>query len=113
MANKRIDNFGHVGGLLGGALLAYLLGPRFVAVVGEGGARGLQDLPPIRWLAFKGPGAGGSGTALSLRRRSLDGAAATGSPRHRSGPDVASPQPLNLPCEGEGGAATSGAAGSG
>ncbi|GLI69436.1 hypothetical protein VaNZ11_014047 [Volvox africanus] len=112
MANKRIDNFGHVGGLLGGALLAYLLGPRFVVVLGEGGTRGLQDLPPIRWLAFNGPGASGSGAALSLRRRSLDGATAAGSPRRRSGPDVASSsQPLNPPSEGEGGAAASGAAG--
>ncbi|GLC52292.1 hypothetical protein PLESTB_000605800 [Pleodorina starrii] len=72
MANKRIDNFGHLGGILGGALLAGLLGPRFVAVLGEGGIRGLMDLPPVRWLAFKSPaadGASGSASALPLPRQ--------------------------------------------
>ncbi|EFJ46752.1 hypothetical protein VOLCADRAFT_105418 [Volvox carteri f. nagariensis] len=85
LVSKRIDNFGHLGGLLGGALLSYLLGPVFVVVKTgeEGGGRGLlQDLPPIRWLAFKAP-AGAGGPPLPLRRRRGSIAGEAGSPEGR------------------------------
>ncbi len=48
---------GHMGGLLGGALAAYLLGPNFVmgTVKTRNGKQGkvLMDKPPIPWLALK------------------------------------------------------------
>jgi membrane associated rhomboid family serine protease len=43
----RIDNFGHLGGLLGGVIFAYLAGPRLVEARGVGGKRVLVDLPLI------------------------------------------------------------------
>ena len=51
-ANPRIDNWGHLGGLAGGALAAYLLGPRLVlgAVQGQRGQY-LLDMPPLPLLA--------------------------------------------------------------
>lgn len=51
-ANPRIDNFGHMGGLLGGAAAAWLLGPR-LRIGTIAGTRGqyLLDDPPLRLLA--------------------------------------------------------------
>lgn len=53
-ANPRIDNYGHVGGLVGGALVAYLLGPRLKIVATDGGSKKyLADVPPIGIFASK------------------------------------------------------------
>lgn len=53
-ANPRIDNYGHIGGLVGGALAAYLLGPTLKIVEVDGGARRyLADVPPVGILASK------------------------------------------------------------
>lgn len=41
----RIDNFGHLGGLLGGVVFAYLAGPRLVEAHGKGGKPVLVDVP--------------------------------------------------------------------
>jgi hypothetical protein len=85
--NKRVDTWGHLGGALGGAFAAWLLGPRLVVVeevvggVAAGGGGGgalrgttmgrrrrvrLEDRPPVGWLAgtggmgrIKGGGGGG------------------------------------------------------
>ena len=44
--------------MLGGALLAYLLGPRFVTTTSpETGRKSVSDEPPLPWLAFDKPGA--------------------------------------------------------
>ncbi|CAD7697005.1 unnamed protein product [Ostreobium quekettii] len=53
---RRIDNWGHLGGLLGGAALTYLLGPRLVAVRPRG-TRNVQlvDRPPLPILADRRP----------------------------------------------------------
>ena len=46
---SRIDNWGHLGGLLGGALAAFLLGPQFrVGVAGR-----LVDDPPVGILKYR------------------------------------------------------------
>jgi membrane associated rhomboid family serine protease len=53
-AIANVDNWGHAGGLAGGALAAALLGP--VLVVdrsGKGGSGEVRDEPPIPWLAAK------------------------------------------------------------
>lgn len=42
---SRIDNFGHLGGLVGGAMFAYLVGPRLVETQGREGKRVLADVP--------------------------------------------------------------------
>eukprot|EP00198_Chlamydomonas_reinhardtii_P010001 XP_001699338.1 rhomboid-like protein [Chlamydomonas reinhardtii] len=77
LVNKRIDNWGHFGGLVGGALLSYLVGPAFQVVTAPGGLRGLQDNPPLPWLAFKAPTiAGGSPVLRRLSRGSADAQAA-------------------------------------
>lgn len=53
-ANPRIDNYGHIGGLIGGAVAAYLLGPTLKIVETDGGTRKyLADLPPVGILASK------------------------------------------------------------
>lgn len=53
LANPRIDNWGHIGGLVGGAAVALLLGPKFQLMFVEG-KRGeyLVDRPPIPWFKF-------------------------------------------------------------
>lgn len=51
-AVANVDNWGHAGGLAGGALAALLLGP--VLVVdrsGKGGSGTVKDVPPIKWFA--------------------------------------------------------------
>lgn len=45
---SRIDNFGHLGGLLGGMAFAYLCGPRLVPVRGADGRTRLQDRSLLR-----------------------------------------------------------------
>ena len=50
--NGYSDCRGHFGGLLGGALTAYLLGPRLERVKRKGGHT-LQDNPPIPLFASK------------------------------------------------------------
>jgi membrane associated rhomboid family serine protease len=45
---SRIDNFGHLGGLLGGMVFAYLAGPRLVPVRGENGRTLLVDRSLLR-----------------------------------------------------------------
>jgi membrane associated rhomboid family serine protease len=53
-ANPRIDNYGHLGGLIGGAVAAYLLGPTLKIVETDGGSRRyLADVPPIGIFASK------------------------------------------------------------
>lgn len=42
---SRIDNFGHLGGLLGGVVFAYLMGPRLVETQSREGKRVLADVP--------------------------------------------------------------------
>lgn len=45
-----VDNWGHAGGLAGGALAAALLGPVLVIErAGKGGT--VRDEPPIKWFA--------------------------------------------------------------
>jgi membrane associated rhomboid family serine protease len=51
-AIANVDNWGHAGGLAGGALAAALLGP--VLVVdrsGKGGSGSVRDEPPLKWFA--------------------------------------------------------------
>lgn len=53
-ANPRIDNYGHIGGLVGGAVAAYLLGPTLKIVETDGVSRKyLADVPPIGIFASK------------------------------------------------------------
>lgn len=53
-ANPRIDNWGHIGGLLGGAATALLLGPKFRLTMMEGrSGQYLVDRPPLPW--FRSP----------------------------------------------------------
>jgi membrane associated rhomboid family serine protease len=47
----RIDNWAHLGGLCGGALTAYLLGPRFV-VRKIGDKTTVADVPPLPVTPF-------------------------------------------------------------
>jgi membrane associated rhomboid family serine protease len=100
LANRRVDTWGHAGGALGGALTAWLLGPRLVVVGaaaasadgggGGGGGRGrggggggglrgrgravevLEDRPPLPWLAGKGRAVvwAGGGVPAAGMRRS-------------------------------------------
>lgn len=51
LSSTRIDNWGHMGGLVGGALAGLLLGPRFQATTLPG-KRGkwLVDVAPLPWL---------------------------------------------------------------
>lgn len=48
MSGGRIDNWGHLGGLAGGALFAYLAGPRLLPVRGPNGRTVLADVPLIK-----------------------------------------------------------------
>lgn len=50
-ANPRIDNWGHAGGLVGGAVVAYMLGPTLKLIETKSGKRYLTDCPPIPLLA--------------------------------------------------------------
>jgi membrane associated rhomboid family serine protease len=50
LASPRIDNWGHLGGLAGGAVAAWLLGPR-LRFTKVGSDTFLVDQPPIRLLA--------------------------------------------------------------
>ncbi|KAL6754901.1 hypothetical protein V8C86DRAFT_3138208 [Haematococcus lacustris] len=45
---KNLDNWGHLGGLLGGAAASWLLGPRLV----RSQAGRFVDRPPLPWLSF-------------------------------------------------------------
>eukprot|EP00877_Chromochloris_zofingiensis_P003209 jgi/Chrzof1/1288/Cz10g01100.t1 len=45
-ANRRIDNWGHFGGMVGGALMSWLLGPRLVKANGK-----TVDQPPLSLMA--------------------------------------------------------------
>jgi membrane associated rhomboid family serine protease len=51
LSNPRIDNWGHMGGMVGGALAALLLGPRWVETK-LAGRRGLWlvDRAPLPWF---------------------------------------------------------------
>lgn len=49
LLNRRIDNWGHLGGLAGGALVAWLLGPKLVRTQ-EGET---VDSPPVPLLAYR------------------------------------------------------------
>lgn len=44
---------GHLGGLIGGAMTAYLLGPNIQIMEGKGGKKQVQDNPPIPIFASK------------------------------------------------------------
>ena len=44
---------GHLGGLVGGALTAYLLGPNIEVFEGKGGKRQVRDNPPLPIFASK------------------------------------------------------------
>ncbi len=51
-AIANVDNWGHAGGLAGGALAAALLGPVLVVErTGKGGAGTVRDEPPLKWFA--------------------------------------------------------------
>ena len=93
LANRRVDNWGHLGGMAGGALAAWALGPRLVpaaeasarggsrATGGGGGGGGggsaaaamgrLVDDPPLPWFA-------GQGVAAVMASRSSSGGRAKG-----------------------------------
>jgi rhomboid protease GluP len=47
----RIDNWGHLGGLLGGAALAWLIGPRLELLVSEEGRSNATDTRP--WISIR------------------------------------------------------------
>lgn len=51
MNGGRIDNWGHLGGLVGGALFAYLAGPRLIPARGPNGRIVLVDVPLIKQAA--------------------------------------------------------------
>ena len=53
LTNPRIDNYGHFGGLVGGALAAYLLGPKLRVVQTRDGKRYLADVPPVPVFASR------------------------------------------------------------
>eukprot|EP00197_Chlamydomonas_leiostraca_P007864 CAMPEP_0202860592 /NCGR_PEP_ID=MMETSP1391-20130828/2243_1 /ASSEMBLY_ACC=CAM_ASM_000867 /TAXON_ID=1034604 /ORGANISM="Chlamydomonas leiostraca, Strain SAG 11-49" /LENGTH=299 /DNA_ID=CAMNT_0049539791 /DNA_START=224 /DNA_END=1123 /DNA_ORIENTATION=- len=57
---RNIDNWGHLGGLVGGALVGWLLGPNLIR--DEKGR--FIDKPPVSWLAFQ------PGTSFSQRSSS-------------------------------------------
>ena len=52
---------GHLGGLVGGAGLAYLLGPKLM----RNAAGNIVDSPPVPWLAYKGSIKPGSSSGSS------------------------------------------------
>jgi membrane associated rhomboid family serine protease len=49
-----LDHYGHLGGLLGGAVAAVLLGPRLKWATRGGGGGGLVDAPPLPVLLWRG-----------------------------------------------------------
>lgn len=55
--SSNIDNWGHLGGLVGGAAAAFLLGPSYQVAEGRDGKgrrqRVLVDRPPLPFMAFK------------------------------------------------------------
>lgn len=51
LVTANVDNWGHAGGLLGGALVAYLLGPRLVVDRPAKGPAVAYDRPPVGLLA--------------------------------------------------------------
>ncbi|EIE20693.1 rhomboid-domain-containing protein [Coccomyxa subellipsoidea C-169] len=53
LTTPRIDQWGHFGGLIGGALTAYLLGPNIEVFQGKGGKRQVRDNPPLPIFASK------------------------------------------------------------
>ncbi|BDA42210.1 RHOMBOID-like protein 10, chloroplastic [Coccomyxa sp. Obi] len=53
LTTPRIDQWGHLGGLIGGAMTAYLLGPNIQVIEGRGGKRQVQDNPPLPIFASK------------------------------------------------------------
>lgn len=53
LMSPRIDNWGHFGGLVGGAVISYLLGPNLVLAKRKG-RTALEDRPPVRLLADTG-----------------------------------------------------------
>ncbi|GBF97681.1 rhomboid protease [Raphidocelis subcapitata] len=55
LANRRVDNWGHIGGMVGGAVVAWALGPRLVRDEASGR---LLDAPPLPWLAMPAPPSG-------------------------------------------------------
>uniref|UniRef100_A0A383VP94 Peptidase S54 rhomboid domain-containing protein n=1 Tax=Tetradesmus obliquus TaxID=3088 RepID=A0A383VP94_TETOB len=66
LASKRIDNWGHIGGMVGGAAVSWLLGPKFTRLPNGQ----IADTPPLPVMAYRPPGGavdGGSGGAGGLR----------------------------------------------
>ncbi|KAL6781065.1 hypothetical protein ACKKBG_A09650 [Auxenochlorella protothecoides x Auxenochlorella symbiontica] len=49
--SPRIDNWGHLGGLVGGVLAGYLLGPRLSLAETVDGRKAIVDEPPLRLFA--------------------------------------------------------------
>jgi len=54
LVSVNVDNFGHIGGLVGGALVAFLLGPH-LRLAYKNGERVLVDDPPLKILRYRAP----------------------------------------------------------
>jgi len=80
-AGGRVDNWGHIGGLVGGTTTAYLLGPSFEPQVGFLGRTAMVDNPPIneimsaareaRWPQLRLPFRFERGSGWGVRRDEL------------------------------------------
>lgn len=74
-SSRNIDNFGHLGGLLGGIACGFLFGPNLVPVQGLDGAfRGYANLPVLQTAVASlrrrlGKGLGGGGGPSSSNKR--------------------------------------------
>ena len=53
-SNGSIDNWGHVGGALGGAAMSYLFGPKLYLMDFGGGRQAIVDKPIYRLPEMKG-----------------------------------------------------------
>ena len=85
-ASRNIDNFGHLGGLLGGVACGMLFGPRLVVVTNQMGQYiGLANLPYLQTALANG--------VRSLRRRGLlpkGSASSAAASRRNAGPSTRS-----------------------
>lgn len=95
MLNKRIDNWGHLGGVVGGALLAFLLGPHFVTRTSpETGRKLVSDEPPLPWLAFDKAGAlSAGGRPPAPRRRAKTAGLLQPGQQQQAGPELLGEKP--------------------